>query len=183
MGIRSARHLHPNAPVKTLLALFFILSVAVTSIAGEPGGWGKTRWGMTVEQVKSLYSDARPSDDGISKLHIKSYLIEEISYEVDLMFNSTGGLSGVVLARACQDDREATSLVRRLTEFLTLKYSAPAPVPKKPEDGTSVYWVTPDSVVNLQYSAPTSKSLQWYIVVIEYSKLPTHDTNGRSIVG
>ena len=127
---------------------------------------------MTVEQIVTLYPESRrPSVEFPpgAKLHIGSYLVEDFSYEVDFIFDTVGGLSGVILARSCRDQWEAKMIVDRLEGLLTLKYSKPVSSKKEPDKSVSIAWLVPEAYVTLEYSPPSPK-LNFSIVVVEYYK-------------
>ena len=169
--------------MKSLFTLLLVLSAVVTCNATSKGGWAKTRWGMTVEQVALLYPTAVPSDkqmkdmkfgpEKVPKLHIGSYSIDGSSYEVEFFFDSTGGLSEIFAGRQCNDEKESATAGRKLTEHLTLKYGAPKPGKQDSEK----YWMTLETVVHLTYTtSPAIRGLS--MVTIEYYN-PTSTTLDR----
>ena len=149
-----------------------------TSTPPQPTAWGKTAWGMTVEQVQSLYPDStnpgltRPHDP---KLEIKDFSIEGDSYKVGFFFDDAKGLQKIQVSRETKSEFDIKDSVKKLEELLTQKYGPPAVREKQEGEGEiggfQLVWNQPNLVVKLSYSP--FPSINDFLLYISYSKPKT----------
>lgn len=141
---------------KSIIALTIVLSAVILS-AVSVDGWDKTRWGMSVDEVKSLYSDSgiRESDRNDQILVIESIRLNDKNYSVTFSFK-TGMLTGVSIvmkeAMACDYNDAVYSLSR--------KYGKTAN-----SDKMTTVWLFPKTVITCKYSDYAGKGM----LIITYS--------------
>jgi hypothetical protein len=120
-------------PMKTFkVILFFIIFVLPSFASGNENfeGWDKTKWGMTQEEVRNLYSDTiMPSNEKeqekiIVPFIIENFIIEGISCKARFIFDkNTNKLQSVILHAPYSEIDEG--LFQIFYNYLISKYGDP----------------------------------------------------------
>ena len=143
--------------MKHVLSFINIFLISLSLSAASVEGWDKTRWGMSVDEVKELYagSGIRESDRNQQVLVIESIRLNGRDYSVTFNFK-TGMLAGVsiIMKEAmAYDYNEAVS-------SLSKKYGKTAN-----SDQMTTVWLFPKTVITCKYSDYVGKGM----LIITYS--------------
>jgi hypothetical protein len=100
---------------------------------GDPGGWTKTKWGMTLAEVKKTLEgrarEVKPGDEpflGRTKLVIDEQKIGSTNYSVEFMFGAFWKLSKIVIRPKVHGGTPLRPLRDELARLLSEKYGRPA---------------------------------------------------------
>jgi len=163
--------------------------------AAAVGGYEKTTWGMTVEQVKALYPDASSSSSGdyaeVMRLTNDSTLKVLVTFQfragkltgVDVLYRDPGGKPTFVYAR-----EQASALGVKVRGILESRFGKPWWTPADgpeingrtaPPDSLAV-WKLPDTLVMLKLQTMASKPNEENLTIVAgYRPTPAAPPSGK----
>ena len=121
----------------------------------DVNGWGKTEWGMTIEQVKSIHPDLmllpNPANPKLITPALREFVIDGIPFFVGMDFTK-GKLTMVRLISRAPSLIKAIAEYSQLNGLLTIKYGEPTHYDTEPRTvgnkiGLVAYWKVPSTTV------------------------------------
>jgi hypothetical protein len=140
------------------LAAIFIAIVSATGgcTKNAQAGWANTRWGM----IRELYPQAQTVEQNPNikgeqaRLRVDNFQLHGKPFSLQFFFDSAGGLHMVNLLQRADKDIDCVPMhvtCDRLEELLNQKYGKPSLRTARGDEGRSVGWNTPDTIVSLDY--------------------------------
>jgi hypothetical protein len=141
--------------------LFTTASCAKKAQQRQSAGWANTRWGMTEQQIRELYPEARAVQQNLNikgeqaRLRVDKFQLDGKQFLLQFFFDSAGGLHEVNLLQRADDVIDCipmSSTCDRLEELLNQKYGKPSlRTAHQGVEERRVVWNTPDMIVSLDY--------------------------------
>jgi len=126
----------------------------------DPGGWGRTKWGMTKAEVSESLKgrtaiQSLPVATKEAQMEVPAYEIAKIAYRVSFYFDGSEHLIQVRLTPSEERLRNVAQGV--LLRLLTDKYGAPREDSPKREGGTTGgtrygwHWIFAKTIIDLDF--------------------------------
>ena len=147
-------------------------------------GWQETRWGMTPEMIREVFTDARPPKEKMNYgeaegeklaavLVIPRYVLAEIPFEVRFISGEKSGLRRVVLMWISNEPVEFD--YTKMRELLTRKYGdSYTEEDLKTGEGKTATWLPEGMTVRLSWGVLSTKDGS-RLLSLQYAK---PDANG-----
>ena len=132
------------------VSVFLFVDLAFSQ-ALDPGGWGKAKWGMTVQQIKVVYPDAKWNNNG---LVLRDFLIDGMHFDVEFESPGPAGLMAVDLQPTGEKHTRAKVYSKKFLQKLTDEYGPPSWGKLKEPDGgitREVIWIFTASLIRVLY--------------------------------
>jgi len=99
--------------MRKVLVLSIFFSSLLFAKEGDPGGWGKAKWGMTESQVAKAFGGTIPTETDIGSF----------KYSVRFLYDANGKLERVMLKAS--EDSSVSVCYEDVTTRLKAKYGKP----------------------------------------------------------
>jgi hypothetical protein len=136
---------------KIIVCFFLVFLLSTVSVSNANGGWYKTKWGMTIEQIRAVITeDIKQNKE--SSYSIPDFKIGDFSFKIQLEFDDNNGLNKVMAVLKQGQDNNKCFL--DLEDELKKKYGAPTNVENKDTPRFSAShkmreWITEDTILTL----------------------------------